>query len=136
MARTRHVASPSGLIFLDTHIAAWLYAGEIGSFSAAQGRVLETGTLCVSPMVSLELDFLHEIGRLRYGGTVILRALAGDIGLIVKTDSIAEVASAASALTWTRDPFDRLIVAHAVVCKAALVTSDALIARHFKQAIA
>ena len=31
---------------------------------------------------------------------------------------------AAADLTWTRDPFDRLIAAHAIVAGAPLLTAD------------
>jgi PIN domain nuclease of toxin-antitoxin system len=34
---------------------------------------------------------------------------------------------AAADLFWTRDPFDRLIAAHAIVANAPLITADAAI---------
>jgi PIN domain nuclease of toxin-antitoxin system len=36
---------------------------------------------------------------------------------------------------WTRDPFDRLLVGHALARGAPLLTKDRLIRRHFRQAI-
>ena len=36
---------------------------------------------------------------------------------------------------WTRDPFDRIIVAHARARKAPLITSDRNILRHYDLAI-
>ena len=38
-------------------------------------------------------------------------------------------------LNWTRDPFDRLIVAQAMAAGAALVTADHLIREHFVGAV-
>jgi len=36
---------------------------------------------------------------------------------------------------WTRDPFDRLIVAHAAANDARLLTKDEKIRRHYKRAV-
>lgn len=41
----------------------------------------------------------------------------------------------ALALNWTRDPFDRLIVAHANVIKCHLITKDSFIKSHFSKVI-
>jgi PIN domain nuclease of toxin-antitoxin system len=42
---------------------------------------------------------------------------------------------AAAGLTWTRDPFDRLIAAHAIVADAPLLTADRTILDNLPQAI-
>lgn len=78
----------------------------------------------VSPMAVLELTYLHEIERARDPVPVMLAALRRDIGLEVMDGSIAELAQAAAGLSWTRDPFDRLISAHAIIANAPLVTAD------------
>jgi PIN domain nuclease of toxin-antitoxin system len=54
----------------------------------------------------------------------MIDALRRSIGAEIVDVSFAEVAAAAVDLTWTRDPFDRLIAAHAVVADAPLVTAD------------
>ena len=41
---------------------------------------------------------------------------------------------AAERLSWTRDPFDRLIVAQASLAGAPLVTKDRMIRKHFAKA--
>lgn len=38
--------------------------------------------------------------------------------------SLGEVVEAATGISWTRDPFDRLISAHAIVANAPLITAD------------
>jgi len=38
-------------------------------------------------------------------------------------------------LSWTRDAFDRLIVAQAALDRAALVTRDRLILKHYPKAL-
>jgi PIN domain nuclease of toxin-antitoxin system len=41
---------------------------------------------------------------------------------------------AAAGLTWTRDPFDRLIAAHAILSGAPLLTADRRILANLPQA--
>lgn len=72
----------------------------------------------------LELEYLHEVGRARDPLQVMLTALHHDIGVEVVDASVAKLAEAAAAISWTRDPFDRLIAAHAIVANVPLVTAD------------
>jgi PIN domain nuclease of toxin-antitoxin system len=109
----------------------WLYEGRRELLTPTAMKVIETGLLQVSPMVQLELGYLHEIGRINRGGAAVLEALAKDIGLSVADVPFAQVAKVAEALIWTRDPFDRMIVAHCLAADAMLVTKDALIRQHF-----
>jgi len=55
---------------------------------------------------------------------MMLAALRQSIGLEVADVSVAELADTAIGLTWTRDPFDRLIAAQAIVADAPLITAD------------
>ncbi len=126
MART----GKSGVVHLDTHIVCWLYEGRTELLTPAAMRAIEAGLLQVSPVVQLELAYLHEIGRINRGGNSVLEALAKDIGLSVADVSFAQVIKAAETLSWTRDPFDRMIAAHAVIADALLVSKDALIRKH------
>lgn len=125
----------SGLVHLDTHIVCWLYEGRSELLTPASLRTIESGLLQVSPVVQLELAYLHEIGRISRDGSYVLDALAKDIGLSVADVSLAQVMKMAGTLTWTRDPFDRMIVAHAMIADAALVSKDRLIRKHCNRAI-
>jgi PIN domain nuclease of toxin-antitoxin system len=87
-------------------------------------EVLGEGPSQVSPMVALELAYLHEVGRARDSVSTMLGALKQSIGLEVADISLADLVEAAGSLSWTRDPFDRLIAAHAIVTGAQLVTAD------------
>ncbi len=75
-------------------------------------------------MVLLELDYLHEIGRLRITADAILQILNGAFTIETDGSTFAKVAAEAAKLTWTRDPFDRLICANARVSGARLLTKD------------
>ena len=86
-------------------------------------------------MVRLELEFLLEIGKLKVPADTILGGLAADCQVQIQDDSSSAVVSAAMSLTWTRDPFDRLIVATAVLHRAPLITRDRRIQEHYPAAV-
>jgi PIN domain nuclease of toxin-antitoxin system len=65
----------------------------------------------------------------------MLAALRQEIGIEVTDGSIVELGQAAADLSWTRDPFDRLISAHAIVANAPLVTADETIREHLPLAV-
>ncbi len=84
----------------------------------------------VSPVVELELTYLYEVGRVTEPAAAPLRALARTIGLAITDAPLATVTRAAVELSWTRDPFDRLIAAHAIAIGAPLLTADRTILEH------
>jgi len=67
---------------------------------------------------------LYEIGRVSEPASAPLSALGRALGLRVADASLSELVQAAVPLSWTRDPFDRLISAHAIVAGAPLFTAD------------
>lgn len=87
-----------------------------------------------SPIVELELTYLFEIGRVSEPAAAPLGALRRSIGLEVVDVSLTELVQTAAGLAWTRDPFDRLIAAHAIVADATLLTADRTILEHLPQA--
>jgi PIN domain nuclease of toxin-antitoxin system len=70
------------------------------------------------------MEFLHEIKRIKKPALEITTALATEIGLRICDAPFALVARQAMHERWTRDPFDRLIVAQARVARATLITRD------------
>ena len=84
----------------------------------------------MSPIVVLELTYLHESGRTRGPARVVIDDMSARVGLVVVDVSAAALCSAAVGLTWTRDPFDRLIAAHAIAANLPLVTKDTALRQH------
>lgn len=123
------------MTMLDTHVAAAMYEGRGGAFGVSARRALDRDKVLISPAVLLELEFLHEIGRLRSGAAHVADYLARELDIHVAGDRFADVAREALALIFTRDPFDRLIVAHAALLNAPLVTMDAHIRRHYAKTL-
>ncbi|HEY5881776.1 MAG TPA: PIN domain-containing protein [Nakamurella sp.] len=109
---------------LDTHVVVWLFAGSVDVFPPTVRALLDSEPLSVSPMVSLELDLLHEIGRTGRPAITVLAELQRTIGLTISAATFADVVSAAADLHWTRDPFDRLISAQAIAENQQLLTRD------------
>jgi PIN domain nuclease of toxin-antitoxin system len=123
------------VIHLDTHVVVWLYAGDLVRLPAGARRRLEREELRISPVVALELEYLCEVGRIAEGASAVLPALARTLGLTQEEADFAAVVTAARALTWTRDPFDRLIVGHATMVGAPLLTKDRTIRKHYRHAV-
>ena len=118
------------MIRLDTHVVVWLFTGETEQLSTDAIGAIEQHQLVISPMVQLELSFLHEIGRLTIGGADMIADLERRIGLRRSDLPLDAIVDTAATLTWTPDPFDRLIVPDALVARAALVTKDRTIHDH------
>ena len=123
------------MIMLDTHVAVAFYDGRSAGLSAKTKRLVDGGKVLISPAVLLEMEVLHEIGRLREGAAAVAALLHDQLDIHTAGESFADVARAALPLAFTRDPFDRLIVAHAAVLKAPLVTHDTLLQHHYPAAI-
>ncbi|MBL7007151.1 MAG: transposase, partial [Spirochaetia bacterium] len=101
------------MIFLDTHAVVWLYQKELHLFSTEALVRLENETLLISPAVMLELDYLFEIGRITVNAVEIAEYLTETIGLEIDPVSFLPIVEKSLGLKWTRDPFDRLLTAHA-----------------------
>lgn len=123
------------VVYLDTHIVVWLYMGEKDLFSSRAFKMIEDKQLIISPIVLLELEYLYEIKRLKVNADKIFKSLEKSIGLKVCDRNFHFVALEAVKQSWTRDPFDRLIVAQALTAKAALITKDVVIQKHYARSV-
>lgn len=125
-----------GELYLDTHILVWLYQDGVARLTPLGVKIIEgAGQLLISPMVELELTYLHEISRINCPASGILEYLRRAIGLETCKQPFAAVVGEALALDWTRDPFDRLIVAQAAYREAPLLTADQNIRAHYPAAV-
>jgi PIN domain nuclease of toxin-antitoxin system len=107
---------------LDTNAVIWLLNGH------RRTRQLERlARLYLSPASILEMQFLLESGRLRLTTGVTLAAALADDRWALDEPAPGRWFTAAAALSWTRDPFDRLIAAHARVRGWRVATSDNLL---------
>jgi PIN domain nuclease of toxin-antitoxin system len=122
--------------YIDTQVMVWLCEGKLEKLSAPAAAVLEETEAVISPMVLLELEYLYGIKRILVPPQELLTGIEAQIGLRVRDHSFAAVIRTALFETWTRDPFDRVIVAQAKADgMAPLVTSDQKIQRNYPQAV-
>lgn len=122
------------MIYLDTHVVVWLYAGQLERFSDEVQSLLNEHDLRISPIVQLELQYLYEIERITVDAQTILTDLAARIGLQICDKRFQAVVGEATAVSWTRDPFDRLIVANASLTNNILISKDQNILNNYSQA--
>lgn len=124
------------MIYLDTHVPIWLYASAEKNISPAACVAIEAEKdLRISPMVLLEINFLHEIKRISVNSNEIFTYLHHHLGLTVCDRAFGDVVANAATQGWTRDPFDRLIVAQAALGKDMLISNDSIIQTHYSEAI-
>jgi PIN domain nuclease of toxin-antitoxin system len=107
----------------------------VEELSATAKDAIDSAMLSVSPVVGLELQYLREVGRILWGPRRVLGALRRDFGVAMSDLPFPSIAVRALALTWTRDPFDRLIAAEAAAAGARLLTRDEGLRRHFRAAL-
>ena len=113
------------MILLDTSAIIWL------DQSHSRARSLTRGgrKLYISPASILELQFLHEVGRIRLRNGDA-HAIADDDRWVLDDPPAASWFTRAADLSWTRDPFDRLIAAHARLRRWRLATGDTALVQH------
>jgi PIN domain nuclease of toxin-antitoxin system len=109
------------VILLDTSAIIWLQIGH----PRARPLVRLSQPLNVSPASMLELQLLVEAGRLELDAD--LAQIATAMGWLLDDPPAAAWFEAATDQGWTRDPFDRLLAAHAQLRGWRLATGDAAI---------
>lgn len=119
------------VMYLDTHVVAWLYSGETDRLPEVAREAIEKHNLLISPAVVLELRYLYETGRILEDAGPIVERLIATIGLAVVDRGFLHVVQEAVRQDWTRDPFDRLIVAQAIMDKSLLLTKDREMRKHY-----
>lgn len=121
------------LTYLDTHVVVWVYAGLLDRLSDAVMERIECDRIVISPMVELELQYLFETGRVGIPGKIVVSELGERIGLGVCSKPFLKIVACALQQNWTRDPFDRIIVAHAALDDSVLVSRDRAIADNYSR---
>ncbi len=133
MGRTRRARRQLSVARFDTHVVVWLHAAD-PRLSEAALEALDASTPVISPVVALELQYLHEVGRIRPIGAEVIADLEARVELRLSDVPFDRVVASAIDLAWTPDPFDRLIVADAIAAGEPLVTADRIIREHFSGA--
>jgi len=120
---------------LDTHVILWLYDKLETKFSPKIKKLINQNDLAISPIIRLELQYLKEIKRINEESDVIINYLTEKIGLTVEEAPFDIIIKSAVKLTWTRDPFDRIIVATSKIKNSTLITADQIILNNYEMAV-
>jgi PIN domain nuclease of toxin-antitoxin system len=115
-------------ILLDTHFLVWIVtrATRLGDFPWLESYK----PWGISPVSLLELQYLAEVGRLEVRNPEFTESLLGDSQFLVDDVPLVNLVQRALDLSWTRDPFDRLLCAHSLARRVPLCTVDKLIGQH------
>ena len=124
------------IAYLDTNVVIWLAARDLARISAEPLALINQAQLLISPIIALELQYLFEVGSIRYSPADIQLKLTSEIPVTVCDLPFSMVAETAMGERWTREPFDRLIVAQAKARGfASLITADSRIRENYPRAV-
>jgi PIN domain nuclease of toxin-antitoxin system len=117
-------------LLLDTHFLLWLI---LGSKRLAQFPWIDQyRPFGVSAISFLEIQFLAEIGRLTVRNPEFMSTVMADTRFIVDDIPVGNLVRHSFKLDWTRDPFDRLLVAHSLARRLPFCTADRDIRNHHR----
>jgi PIN domain nuclease of toxin-antitoxin system len=117
-------------VLLDTHFLLWIALGSkrLDDFPWIYGRAPWT----VSPVSLLEIQFLAEAGRIETSGRAFEERISRDRRFLIDEVPLAALIRHSFDLSWTRDPFDRLLAAHSAARRLPLCTADRTLLRHHR----
>ncbi len=123
--------------YLDTNVAVWLAQGSLDRISPkAQKGIDRAANLLLSPIVLIELEYLYEIGRILLSASELKLKLEHEAGTRMCDLDFLSVAQVAVNEKWTRDPFDRIIVAQAKANGLSpLISADEEIRKQYRRAV-
>jgi len=115
---------------LDTHFVVWIVTDSprLRNYPWLN----DYKPWVTSPVSLLEIQLLAEIGRRRVDNPRFMRELMADPRFQVDEVSIATLVQRSLDLSWTRDPFDRLIAAHSLARRLPLCSVDGVMLQHHK----
>jgi PIN domain nuclease of toxin-antitoxin system len=117
-------------LILDTHFLLWVVTGaaRLDEFPWLNAYA----PWGVSPVSLLEVQFLGEAGRLEVESDAFVSALKQDPRFLIDEVPLLALIEQALPLSWTRDPFDRMLVAHSTARRTPLCTVDREIRRRHR----
>lgn len=109
-------------LLLDTHVVLWQLSGERALSTAAREAIEAADDLLLSVVSFAEVGIKAAVGKVEVPED--LQARIADSGVRVLGLSPSHGLAVSSLPVHHRDPFDRLIIAQAMVERLTVVTSD------------
>ena len=122
-------------MYCDTHVLVWLYQKDRTRFSKRALEFIEREECFISPIVYLELEYLFEIGKITAHANTIVEYLLTKMELRICKKPFFDVIRRVIDMKWTRDPFDRIIVAQASIDNSLLLSKDGYIQTHYSNTL-
>lgn len=116
-------------LLLDTHVVLWAFADPDRLSADVRSRITDPRhTVHVSAATIWEVEIKRALGKLRAPDG--LHALCVERGFDPLDISLDHAVVAGSLPPHHADPFDRMLIAQAMVQRATVVTADAAFARY------
>ncbi len=115
-------------VLIDTHVLLWLLAGERGRFGRDAVQALRARTAVISAATVWEISIKRRTGKLDAPANLLELVAAAGLQLLSITAGHAE--RVADLPDVHGDPFDRLLVAQAMLEHLTILTADANIGRY------
>jgi PIN domain nuclease of toxin-antitoxin system len=114
-------------LLLDTHALLWWLAGDDALSSAAR-RAIETGgdAVFVSAASAWEIATKYRIGKLPGAASIVadIAAVVAGQGFAALPVSVLHGQRAGALPSLHRDPFDRMLVAQALIERMDIVSNE------------
>jgi PIN domain nuclease of toxin-antitoxin system len=123
----------SQIIILDTHIWIWFINQEFERFPAYWREIIETAEIVgISPVSCYELALAQQRGRLELSCAVNdwLKDALEPSGITLLPITAEISCKAVNLSPVHKDPFDRLIIATALIYQAKLASIDGLFSQY------
>jgi len=114
-------------LLLDTHAFLWWLAGDEALSAAARTEIADEGNdIFVSAASAWEIATKHRIGKLPNVAAIVndLDKEAVDQGFVGLPISLRHAQVAGTLPGPHRDPFDRMLIAQAMLEKLAIVSNE------------
>ena len=107
---------------LDTHYLIWVFtnARRLKRFPWLD----RYAPWRVSPVSFLEIQLLAESGRLSVRPTQLIETVKRDPRFVLDDVVVSVIVHKTLDLSWTRDPFDRMLAAHSLARQLPFCTTD------------
>lgn len=109
-------------LLLDTHVVLWQLSGERELSTPARDAIAAADDLLLSAVSFAEMGIKAAVGKLHV--PVDLQARVADSGVRVLALSPTHGLAVSDLPVHHRDPFDRLIIAQALIERLTVVTAD------------
>jgi len=114
-------------LLLDTHALLWWLAGDLSLSAAARAAIGdETNSVSVSAASAWEIATKHRIGKLPSVTAILvdLPAVLADQGFTELPITVRHGQAAGNLPGSHRDPFDRMLIAQAMIEDLILVSNE------------